>query len=66
MPRLAIAPVRDLMNENGAKLVAKDALLKVVEYLESRIKEITKKALELAKHAGREKIMMNDIALALK
>ncbi|MFX1519461.1 MAG: histone [Promethearchaeota archaeon] len=66
MPRLAIAPVRDLMKETGAKLVAKDAVMKLVEYLEGRIEEITSKAVGLAKHAGRKKVMMSDITLAIK
>jgi histone H3/H4 len=66
MARLAIAPVRDLMKENGAKLVAKDAVMKLVEYLEGSIEEITMKAVKLAKHAGRKKIMMSDITLAIK
>ena len=66
MPRLAIAPVRDLMKDAGAKLVAKDAVLKLVEYLEAEIEEITKKAIGFAKHAGRKKVMMSDINLAIK
>ena len=66
MARLAIAPVRDLMKENGAKLVAKDAVMKLVEYLEGSIEEITMKAVKLAKHAGRKKVMMSDITLAIK
>ncbi len=66
MARLAIAPVRDLMKENGAKLVAKDAVMKLVEYLEGRIEEVTMKAVGLAKHAGRKKVMMSDVTLAIK
>ena len=66
MARLAIAPVRDLMKENGAKLVAKDAVMKLVDYLEGRIEEVTRKAVGLAKHAGRKKVMMSDVNLAIK
>ena len=65
MPRLAIAPVRELMGDAGAKLVSKDAVMKVVEYLEDQISAVTRKALTFAKHAGRKKIMMKDITLAL-
>jgi histone H3/H4 len=54
------------MKETGAKLVAKDAVMKSVEYLEGRIEEITSKAVGLAKHAGRKKVMMSDISLAIK
>jgi histone H3/H4 len=66
MPRLAIAPVRDLMKDSGAKLVSKDAVMKLVEFLEHEIAELTRKALGFAKHAGRKKIMMSDITLAIK
>ena len=65
MPRLAIAPVRELMGDAGAKLVSKDAVMKVVEYLEDQISAVTRKSLTFAKHAGRKKIMMKDITLAL-
>ncbi|MFX1520372.1 MAG: histone [Promethearchaeota archaeon] len=66
MPRLAIAPVRDLMKESGSKLVSKDAVMKLVEYLESEIEALTMKAVGFAKHAGRKKVMMSDITLAIK
>ena len=66
MARLAIAPVRDLMKESGAKLVAKDAVSKLVESLEPEVEELTRKAIGFAKHAGRKKVMMTDINLAIK
>ena len=66
MARLAIAPVRDLMKDAGAKLVAKDALKKLVEYLEADVEKLTRKAIGFAKHAGRKKIMMTDVNLAIK
>jgi histone H3/H4 len=66
MARLAIAPVRDLMKDSGAKLVSKDAVMKLVEYLEGEIEALTMKASKFAKHAGRKKVMMTDINLAIK
>ena len=66
MARLAIAPVRQLMGEAGAKLVSKEAVLKVVEYLESEIDALTKSAWSFCKHAGRKKIMIGDISLAIQ
>jgi histone H3/H4 len=66
MPRLAIAPVRDLMKDAGAKLVSKDAVMKLVEFLEAEIEKITSKAIGYAKHAGRKKVMMTDVTLAIK
>ena len=66
MARLAIAPVRELMGEAGAKLVSKEAVLKVVEYLEAEIDTVTKSAWSFCKHAGRKKIMIGDINLAIQ
>jgi len=66
MPRLAIAPVRDLMKDSGAKLVAKGAVSKLVDFLEAEVEELTRKAIGFAKHAGRKKVMMTDINLAIK
>ena len=66
MARLAIAPVRDLMKDAGAKLVSKDAVTKLVEFLEAEVEKLTRKAIGFAKHAGRKKIMMTDVNLAIK
>jgi len=66
MARLAVAPVRDLIKDSGAKLVAKDAVTKLIEILEGEVEEITRKAIGFAKHAGRKKVMMTDINLAIK
>ena len=66
MARLAVAPVRDLIKDAGAKLVAKDAVTKLFEILEAEVEEITRKAIGFAKHAGRKKVMMTDINLAIK
>ena len=66
MARLAIAPVRDLMKDSGAKMVAKAAVLKLVEHLEGECEALTRKAVGFAKHAGRKKVMLTDINLAIK
>ena len=66
MARLAIAPVRDLMKDSGAKLVAKGAVMKLVDYLEEQCETLTRKVVGFAKHAGRKKVMMSDINLAIK
>jgi histone H3/H4 len=54
------------MKESGAKLVAKDAVMKLVGYLEEQTEMLTRKAIGFAKHAGRKKVMMSDINLAIK
>ena len=54
------------MKDSGAKLVAKDAVLKLVDYLEEQCEMLTRKSVGFAKHAGRKKVMMSDISLAIK
>jgi histone H3/H4 len=62
--RLALAPVRELMKDAGADLVAKDAIMAVVSYLEDTIKKVSKNALELVKLSKRKKVTGADIAKA--
>ncbi len=62
--RLAIAPVRDLMKDAGADLVAKDAILAVVSHLETMIETISKNALELVKLSKRKKVTGADVSKA--
>ncbi len=63
--RLALAPVRELMKDAGADLVAKDAIMAVVEHLESTIKGVSKNALELVKLSKRKKVTGADVAKAI-
>ena len=62
--RLALAPVRELMKDAGADLVAKDAIMAVVSYLEDTIKKVSKNALELVKLSKRKKVTGADVAKA--
>lgn len=58
--------LRRLMKVEGdAAMVAREALDALVTYLQDRATEITKKALEIAKHAKRKTIMKADIKMAL-
>lgn len=61
---LALAPVRGLMKEVGADLVAEDAVIVMANYAKDLITEIGRKALQLARHAKREKIMIADVKAA--
>jgi len=63
---IAWSPVRALMSENGAKIVARDAVDYLVSYFTDKCIEITQRALTLAKHAGRKKITKADIQLAIQ
>jgi histone H3/H4 len=62
--RLALAPVRELMKDAGADLVAKDAIMAVVEHLEATIKTVSKNALELVKLSKRKKVTGADVSKA--
>lgn len=61
----AWSPIRELMKDSGAEMVAKKAVDELINYLEEVGKEISSKAQELAKHAGRKKITQNDMKIAM-
>ena len=62
----AWSPVRNLMAEAGAKMVSKDAVNYVIDWLQEQTVAIAEKAEQLARHAKRKKITKNDIVLATK
>ncbi|MBY9012083.1 MAG: NFYB/HAP3 family transcription factor subunit [Candidatus Lokiarchaeota archaeon] len=62
----AWSPVRKLMKDNGAEMVAREAVDALVDYLEKVARAVTNKALEMTRHAGRKKLTDNDMALAMK
>lgn len=62
----AWSPVRKLMKDNGAEMVARDAVDALVDYLEKLAKVMTNKALEMTRHAGRKKLTLGDMDLAMK
>ncbi len=62
----AWSPVRKLMKDNGAEMVARDAVDALIDYLEKLARVMTNKALEMTRHAGRKKLTLNDMDLAMK
>ncbi|MFX0132232.1 MAG: histone-like protein [Candidatus Hodarchaeota archaeon] len=62
----AWSPLRAVMADSGAKIVARDALAHLIAWLQDEAVRISKRAYTLAKHAGRKKITKGDIGLAIK
>jgi len=54
------------MKDNGAEMVAREAVTALIDYLEKLAKGITNKALEMTRHAGRKKLTLDDMDLAMK
>jgi histone H3/H4 len=62
----AWSPVRKLMKDNGAEMVAREAVDALIDYLEKVARGVTNKALEMTRHAGRKKLTQNDMNLAME
>jgi len=60
------APLRRLMRDNGASIVASAAVETLAKWLQESAALITKTSLKLTKHSKRKKITREDILLALK
>ncbi|HUV79733.1 MAG TPA: histone family protein [Candidatus Bathyarchaeia archaeon] len=66
MAELPIAPVTRLMRNAGAERVSEDASQELVELLEDYGEKIARKAVSLAKHAGRKTVKVEDILQAVE
>lgn len=62
-PRL---PFERILKKSGAKRVSLEALDELANVMEERLLEISKKAVELAKHAGRKTLLSEDVRLVRK
>jgi histone H3/H4 len=62
----AWSPLRAVMSDAGAKIVAREALAHLIAWLQDEAVRVSKRAYTLTKHAGRKKITKGDINLAIK
>lgn len=66
MAKLPIAPIDRLIRSAGADRVSEGARDAMAEELEEWAQAVARRAMEVARHAGRKTVKAEDIKLALK
>ncbi len=62
----AWSPIRRLMKQQGASIVARNAVNELIEHLEKTAVGLTEQARAFTMHANRKKITKNDLLLSIK
>lgn len=62
----AWSPIRRLMKQQGASIVARNAVDLLIEHLEKTAIGLTEQARAFTMHANRKKITKNDLLLSIK
>ena len=59
------APVKRIIQDEGAERVSAEAVDALVEYLQADAEEVAKRAIKYARYAKRKTVKASDIALAI-
>ena len=62
----AWSPIRRLMKQQGASIVARNAVNLLIDHLEKTAVGLTEQARSFTMHANRKKITKNDLLLSIK
>jgi len=62
----AWSPIRRLMKQQGASIVARNAVDLLIDHLEKTASKLTEQARSFTTHANRKKITKNDLLLSIK
>ena len=62
----AWSPIRRLMKQQGASIVARNAVNQLIDHLEKTAVGLTEQARAFTMHANRKKITKNDLLLSIK
>ncbi len=62
----AWSPIRRLMKQQGATIVARNAVDLLIDHLEKTASSLTEQARAFTTHANRKKITKNDLLLSIK
>lgn len=66
MSELPLAPLKRLFKQAGAERVSDDAMMILADNLEDQTSIIAENAINMAKHAGRKTVQVDDLELAIK